>query len=158
MRTGRYTSPHLTKVTERISIDGAPVNDETFVRIWDEIRPYLDIVDAELTAAGEQRLTYFECLTILAFAIFADEPVDVAVMEVGLGGITDATNVGDGQVAVITPISLDHVELLGDTTASLRRRRPASSRKARSSSAPPSLPMPRRSFGQGPRDACRLPL
>ncbi|WP_218712991.1 folylpolyglutamate synthase/dihydrofolate synthase family protein [Arthrobacter sp. BF1] len=116
LRTGRYTSPHLTKVTERISVDGAPVSDETFVRIWDEIRPYLDIVDAELTAAGENRLTYFECLTILAFAIFADQPVDVAVMEVGLGGITDATNVGDGQVAVITPISLDHTELLGDTT------------------------------------------
>lgn len=116
LRTGRYTSPHLTRVTERISIDGAPVSDETFVRIWDEIRPYLDIVDAELTTAGETRLTYFECLTILAFAIFADEPVDVAVMEVGLGGITDATNVGDGQVAVITPISLDHTELLGDTT------------------------------------------
>ncbi len=116
LRTGRYTSPHLTRVTERISIDGAPVSDETFVRIWDEIRPYLDIVDAELESAGEVRLTYFECLTILAFAVFADEPVDVAVMEVGLGGITDATNVGDGQVAVITPISLDHTELLGDTT------------------------------------------
>ncbi|WP_207344766.1 folylpolyglutamate synthase/dihydrofolate synthase family protein [Arthrobacter sp. E3] len=116
LRTGRYTSPHLTKVTERISIDGSPVSDETFVRIWDEIRPYLDIVDAELEAAGDVRLTYFECLTILAFAVFADEPVDVAVMEVGLGGITDATNVGDGQVAVITPISLDHTELLGDTT------------------------------------------
>ena len=116
LRTGRSTSPHLTRVTERISIDGAPVSDETFVRIWDEIRPYLDIVDAELESAGEVRLTYFECLTILAFAVFADEPVDVAVMEVGLGGITDATNVGDGQVAVITPISLDHTELLGDTT------------------------------------------
>lgn len=116
LRTGRYTSPHLSSVTERISIDGAPVSDETFVRNWDEIRPYLDIVDGELTAAGEPRLTYFECLTILAFAIFADEPVDVMVMEVGLGGITDATNVGDGQVAVVTPISLDHVELLGDTT------------------------------------------
>ena len=116
LRTGRYTSPHLTRVTERISIDGAPVSDQTFVRIWDEIRPYLDIVDAELVAAGEVPLTYFEALTVLAFAIFADEPVDVAVMEVGLGGITDATNVGDGQVAVITPISLDHTELLGDTT------------------------------------------
>ncbi|MDJ0316003.1 bifunctional folylpolyglutamate synthase/dihydrofolate synthase [Arthrobacter antibioticus] len=116
LRTGRYTSPHLTRVTERISINGAPVSDETFVRIWDEIRPYLEIVDAELMAGGDVRLTYFEALTILAFAIFADEPVDVAVMEVGLGGITDATNVGDGQVAVITPISLDHTELLGDTT------------------------------------------
>lgn len=119
LRTGRYTSPHLTRVTERICIDGEPVADETFVRIWDEIRPYLEMVDAELDAAGESRLTYFECVTILAFAIFADEPVDVAVIEVGLGGITDATNVGDGTVAVVTPISLDHTELLGDTPAAI---------------------------------------
>ncbi|WP_026555085.1 bifunctional folylpolyglutamate synthase/dihydrofolate synthase [Arthrobacter sp. 35W] len=123
LRTGRYTSPHLTRVTERISIDGAPVPDETFVRIWDEIHPYLQIVDAELVAAGEPRLTYFECLTILGFAIFADQPVDVAVIEVGLGGITDATNVGDGQVAVVTPISLDHTELLGDTTGDIAREK-----------------------------------
>ncbi|NKX50496.1 dihydrofolate synthase, partial [Arthrobacter deserti] len=61
LRTGRYTSPHLTKVTERISIDGEPVADETFERIWDEIRPYLEIVDQELNAVGEPRLTYFEC-------------------------------------------------------------------------------------------------
>ncbi|NMR31239.1 bifunctional folylpolyglutamate synthase/dihydrofolate synthase [Crystallibacter degradans] len=116
LRTGRYTSPHLTKVTERISIDGEPVRDETFVRIWDEIRPYLEIVDTELAAASEPRLTYFECVTILAIAVFADEPVEVAVIEVGLGGITDATNVIDGQVSVITPISLDHTDLLGETT------------------------------------------
>jgi dihydrofolate synthase/folylpolyglutamate synthase len=116
LSTGRYTSPHLSKVTERISVDGAPVSDETFVRIWDEIRPYLEIVDNELLAEDQPRLTYFECLTILAFAVFADQPVNVAVMEVGLGGITDATNVGDGQVAVVTPISLDHTDLLGDTT------------------------------------------
>lgn len=114
LRTGRFTSPHLSRVTERISIDGEPVKDETFVRVWDEVKPYLDIVDGELLVAGEPRLTYFECVTILAFAIFADEPIDVGVIEVGLGGITDATNVGDGQVAVITPISLDHTELLGD--------------------------------------------
>lgn len=116
LSTGRYTSPHLSKVTERISIDGHPVSDETFVRIWDEIRPYLQIVDAELEAEGQPRLTYFECLTILGFAVFADQPVNVAIIEVGLGGITDATNVGDGQVSVITPISLDHTDLLGDTT------------------------------------------
>ncbi|MDN3936606.1 folylpolyglutamate synthase/dihydrofolate synthase family protein [Arthrobacter sp. YD4] len=116
LSTGRYTSPHLSKVTERISIDGEPVSDETFVRIWDEIRPYLEIVDNELTAEDQPRLTYFECLTILGFAVFADQPVNVAVIEVGLGGITDATNVGDGLVSVITPISLDHTDLLGDTT------------------------------------------
>ncbi|WP_102161117.1 bifunctional folylpolyglutamate synthase/dihydrofolate synthase [Zhihengliuella halotolerans] len=114
LRVGRYTSPHLSKVTERISIDGEPVDDETFVRIWDEIRPYLAIVDDELVARGENRLTYFEAVTILAFAIFADAPVDVVVLEVGLGGITDATNVADGQVSVVTPISLDHTDLLGD--------------------------------------------
>jgi dihydrofolate synthase/folylpolyglutamate synthase len=123
LRTGRYTSPHLSKVTERISIDGEPVPDSTFVRIWDEIRPYLEIVDNELLADEQPRLTYFECLTILGFAIFADEPVDVAVIEVGLGGITDATNVGDGQVSVITPISLDHTELLGDTTEDIAREK-----------------------------------
>ena len=116
LRTGRYSSPHLVSVTERIAIDGEPVDDETFVRIWDEIRPYLQIVDDELAAKGENRLTYFEAVTILGFAIFADTPVDVAIIEVGLGGITDATNVGDGSVSVITPISLDHTDLLGDTT------------------------------------------
>jgi dihydrofolate synthase/folylpolyglutamate synthase len=123
LRTGRYTSPHLASVTERISVDGAPVPDATFVRIWNEIAPYLGIVDAELVAAGEPRLTYFECVTILGFAVFADEPVDVAVIEVGLGGITDATNVGDGAVAVITPISLDHTDLLGDTTEVIAREK-----------------------------------
>lgn len=115
LRTGRYTSPHLVSVTERISIDGEPVSDETFVRVWGEIRPYLEMVDGELTEQGEPRLTYFEALTILAFAIFADEPVEVAVIEVGLGGITDATNVVSGAVSVVTPISLDHTDLLGDT-------------------------------------------
>jgi len=119
LSTGRYTSPHLSKVTERISINGEPVSDETFVRIWDEIRPYLAIVDAELEADDQPRLTYFECLTILGFAVFADQPVDVAVIEVGLGGITDATNVGDGAVSVVTPISLDHTDLLGDTTGEI---------------------------------------
>ncbi|MGO4235568.1 bifunctional folylpolyglutamate synthase/dihydrofolate synthase [Pseudarthrobacter sp. YAF2] len=123
LSTGRYTSPHLSKVTERISIDGHPVPDETFVRIWDEIRPYLQIVDAELEAEGRPWLTYFECLTILGFAIFADQPVNVAVIEVGLGGITDATNVGDGLVSVVTPISLDHTDLLGDTTEDIAREK-----------------------------------
>ena len=116
LRTGRYSSPHLVSVTERISVDGEPVSEETFVRIWDEISPFLEIVDAELDERGETRLTYFEAVTILAFAIFAEVPVDVVVLEVGLGGITDATNVADGDVSVITPISLDHTDLLGDTT------------------------------------------
>ena len=115
LRTGRYTSPHLVKVTERITLDGEPVDDATFVRVFNEIAPLLDIVDAKLEAAGEQKLTYFETVTALGFAIFADAPVDVMVLEVGLGGITDATNVADAQVSVITPISVDHADLLGDT-------------------------------------------
>ncbi|MEO4038902.1 Mur ligase family protein [Micrococcaceae bacterium Sec6.3] len=119
LRTGRYTSPHLQKVTERISIDGEPVSDETFVRVWGEILPIVQTVDAELEAAGEPRLTYFEAVTVLGFAVFADEPVEVVVLEVGLGGVTDATNVADGVVSVVTPISLDHTDLLGDSEAEI---------------------------------------
>ena len=115
LRTGRYTSPHLSKVTERITLDGQPVEDETFVRIWNEIAPLVDIVDAKLTEAGEQPLTYFETVTALGFAIFADAPVDVMVLEVGLGGVTDATNVANAQVSVVTPIAVDHADLLGDS-------------------------------------------
>ncbi|WBL18414.1 bifunctional folylpolyglutamate synthase/dihydrofolate synthase [Citricoccus sp. NR2] len=115
LRTGRYTSPHLVSVTERICLDGEPVEEETFVRVWNEILPLVTLVDAELIEAGENRLTYFEAVTALGFAIFADAPVDVMILEVGLGGVTDATNVADAQVSVITPISLDHTELLGDT-------------------------------------------
>ena len=115
LRTGRYTSPHLSKVTERITLDGQPVDDDTFVRIWNEIAPLIDIIDAQLEEAGEQKLTYFETVTALGFAVFADAPVDVMVLEVGLGGITDATNVADAQVSVVTPIAVDHADLLGDT-------------------------------------------
>src|SRR5690625_134294 len=115
LRTGRYTSPHLSKVTERITLDGQPVDDDTFVRIFNEIQPLIEIIDEQLAAAGEQRLTYFETVTALGFAIFADAPVDVMILEVGLGGITDATNVADAQVSVVTPIAVDHAELLGDT-------------------------------------------
>lgn len=115
LRVGRYSSPHMGKVTERIAIDGKPVTDETFVRIWDEIRPHIGFVDQELVEQGETPLTLFELLTVLAFAIFADEPVDVMVIEVGLGGSWDATNVADAAVQVIGPISLDHTAMLGET-------------------------------------------
>ncbi|MGO2779543.1 bifunctional folylpolyglutamate synthase/dihydrofolate synthase [Glutamicibacter arilaitensis] len=123
LRTGRYSSPHLVSVTERIAIDGAPVDEETFVRVWDEISPFIEIVDAELGERGENKLTYFEAITVLAFAIFAEAPVDVVVLEVGLGGITDATNVADGDVSVITPISLDHTDLLGDTPGEIAQEK-----------------------------------
>ena len=115
LRVGRFTSPHLHSVTERISVDGGPVAAETFVRIYDEIAPYLELVDAELLAEERGRLTFFEALTILAFAVFADAPVDVIVTEVGMGGQWDSTNVADAQVCVFTKIGLDHQKYLGET-------------------------------------------
>ena len=115
LRTGRFTSPHLVKLNERMSLDGEPVSDERLYNVWTEIEPIVGLVDAELEAAGEDALTFFEVLAVLGFAIFADAPVDVLVLEVGMGGEWDSTNVADGDVAVFTPISLDHMDRLGET-------------------------------------------
>ena len=111
LRTGRFTSPHLVSIRERICIDGAPVDAERFVTAYEEVLPYVKLVDERHPAA----MSFFEVLTGMAFAIFADTPVDVVVLEVGVGGRLDCTNVADGVVAVITPISIDHTRLLGDT-------------------------------------------
>jgi dihydrofolate synthase/folylpolyglutamate synthase len=111
LRTGLFTSPHLSSIRERICVDGEPVSSEQFTGAYEEIQPYLELVDAQQPA----RLSFFEVLTGMAFAIFADAPVDVAVIEVGLGGTWDSTNVADGAVAVVTPISIDHTRYLGDT-------------------------------------------
>ncbi|WP_298741293.1 folylpolyglutamate synthase/dihydrofolate synthase family protein [uncultured Microbacterium sp.] len=119
LRTGLFTSPHLERFTERIMIDGEPIDDALVADAWDEISPFIDLVDAELTAAGDAPLTFFELLTVLAFAAFADAPVDVAVIEVGMGGSWDSTNAADGDVAVFAPISLDHQDRLGDTIAEI---------------------------------------
>jgi dihydrofolate synthase / folylpolyglutamate synthase len=119
LRTGRYTSPHLSSMTERIVLDGEPVSDRVFADAYAEVEPYLELVDAN----ADMRMTFFEAITGLAFAIFADAPVDVAVVEVGLGGEWDATNVLNAQVAVVTPIGLDHTELLGDTVAEIAREK-----------------------------------
>ncbi|MEY9953738.1 folylpolyglutamate synthase/dihydrofolate synthase family protein [Leifsonia sp. EB34] len=121
LRTGLLTSPHLVRFNERIMIDGVPISDEALVSNWEDVRPYLEIVDAELEEQGKAPLTFFEALTALAFAAFADAPVDVAVIEVGMGGEWDSTNVGDGQVAVFTPISLDHTKQLGATVREIAR-------------------------------------
>ncbi|RXZ45851.1 bifunctional folylpolyglutamate synthase/dihydrofolate synthase [Agromyces binzhouensis] len=121
LRTGLLTSPHLVRFTERIRIDGEPIADEAVARTWEEIAPVVAIVDAELAARGEEALTFFEALTALAFAAFADAPVDVVVLEVGMGGEWDSTNVADGQVAVITPIAIDHEQRLGRTIAEIAR-------------------------------------
>ncbi|MEU5269620.1 bifunctional tetrahydrofolate synthase/dihydrofolate synthase [Streptomyces hygroscopicus] len=111
LRTGRYTSPHVQSITERISLDGAPISAERFIETYQDIQPYLEMVDAQ----QEHRLSFFEVLTGMAYAAFADAPVDIAVVEVGMGGSWDATNVVDAGVAVIMPISLDHTDRLGTT-------------------------------------------
>ncbi|WP_149202021.1 bifunctional folylpolyglutamate synthase/dihydrofolate synthase [Actinotalea subterranea] len=113
LRTGRFTSPHLTSVTERIAIDGEPVTPDRFVELWNDVAPYVHMVDQRSQAAGGPRMSFFEVLTVMAFAAFADAPVDVAVIEVGLGGSWDATNVVQADVAVIAPISYDHERWLG---------------------------------------------
>lgn len=119
LRTGLFTSPHLERFTERIMIDGEPIADAAIADAWDEVAPFVDLVDGELAAAGDAALTYFELLTVLAFVAFADAPVDVAVIEVGMGGSWDSTNTADGDVAVITPIDLDHADRLGETIAEI---------------------------------------
>jgi len=111
LRTGLFTSPHLSSIRERIAVDGRPVSAETFVAAHDELAPYLALVDGQQAS----QLSFFEVLTGMAFAIFADVPVDVAIVEVGLGGTWDATNIADGAVAVVTPVSLDHTRYLGST-------------------------------------------
>jgi dihydrofolate synthase/folylpolyglutamate synthase len=110
LRPGRYTSPHLESVTERISLDGRAATAEVFTRAYDDVIPYVELVDT----SHPERVTFFEVLTAMAFAAFADAPVDVAVLEVGMGGRWDATNVVDAPVSMITPVALDHREL-GDT-------------------------------------------
>ncbi|MFF8604686.1 bifunctional folylpolyglutamate synthase/dihydrofolate synthase [Streptomyces sp. NPDC015346] len=115
LRTGRYTSPHVQTITERISLDGAPISAERFIETYQDIKPYIELVDAR----EEFRLSFFEVMTAMAYAAFADAPVDVAVVEVGMGGTWDATNVIDGSVAVVTPIDLDHTDRLGDTPGAI---------------------------------------
>ena len=115
LRTGRYTSPHVQSITERISLDSAPISAERFIETYEDIKPYIEMVDAQ----QPYRLSFFEVLTGMAYAAFADAPVDVAVVEVGMGGTWDATNVIDAPVSVITPISLDHTDRLGTTPAAI---------------------------------------
>ncbi len=111
LRTGRYTSPHLASVRERISLDGEPISEARFVEVYRDVAPLAALVDQQY----DEPLTYFDMTTTLAFAAFADAPVDVGIVEVGLGGETDSTNVLSAQVCVLTPIGLDHTEWLGDT-------------------------------------------
>ncbi len=115
LRTGLFTSPHLSSIRERISVDGEPLSAERFADAYAEVQPYLALVDESQPAA----LSFFEVLTAMAFSVFADAPVDVAVIEVGVGGTWDCTNIADGAVAVVTPVSIDHVRYLGNTVTSI---------------------------------------
>jgi dihydrofolate synthase/folylpolyglutamate synthase len=121
LRTGRFTSPHVMSVTERITIDGRPISDERFDDLWREIEPYVALVDQQ--EIDGVHMTFFEIITAMAYAAFADAPVDVAVVEVGMGGAWDATNVADADVAVVTPIDLDHTHLLGRTISEITREK-----------------------------------
>ena len=118
LRTGRYTSPHLQRATERINIDNRPISPERYVTLYRDVLPFVEMVDAKLGT-----LSKFEVITAMAFAAFADAPVEAAILEVGLGGAWDATNVADGNVAVITPIGLDHMEFLGDDVLGIAREK-----------------------------------
>jgi dihydrofolate synthase / folylpolyglutamate synthase len=111
LRTGRFTSPHLERLNERICVDGEPLTDEEFVRAFNDVAPYTHLVDA----AEAHPLSFFETVVGMAYAAFADAPVDVAIVEVGMGGAWDATNVADAAVAVVTPIGVDHAHYLGET-------------------------------------------
>lgn len=113
LRVGRFASPHLSDVRERIVIDGEPISEERFDEVWAEIEPFVAMVDEQKLDGVD--MTFFEVITSMAYAAFADAPVDVAVMEVGLGGRWDATSVADPTVSVVAPIGLDHTHILGST-------------------------------------------
>lgn len=129
-RTGRTTSPHLQLATERISVDGIPISPRLYVDTYNEIAPFVEMVDAQSEAEGGPRMSKFEVTTAMAFAAFAEAPIEVAVVEVGLGGRWDATNVVDGEVAVITPIDIDHVEFLGGDLGGIAKEKAGIIKKA----------------------------
>jgi len=114
-RVGRYTSPHLESFTERISIKGEPISDLEMIKTYEDIHLYLDLIDSR----QPHPISYFEALTAMAFVAFAEHPVDIAVIEAGMGGQWDATNVISSQVSVMTPIGLDHMEYLGNTVEAI---------------------------------------
>lgn len=115
LRTGRFTSPHLESFIERIAINGQPIDAKALIFSYNDIAAYIDLMDSKF----EHPISYFEALTALAFVAFAEHPIDVGVIEVGMGGEWDATNVVDADVSVLMPIDLDHTEYLGETLAEI---------------------------------------
>ena len=116
LRTGLFTSPHLYTFRERIRLDCKPVSEELFAHQLDRVWP---AVEAMGVAGDDSRPTTFETLTAMAFDLFREQQVDVQVIEVGLGGRLDSTNVAHGDVAVITSLSLDHTAILGDALSQI---------------------------------------
>lgn len=123
LRTGLYTSPHLSTVRERIVVDGEPISPTLFVQAWEDVAPFVALVDAQSAANGGPAMSFFEVFTVMAFAAFADAPIDVAIVEVGMGGLWDATNVIDADVAVITPVAQDHQQWLGSEIEDIAREK-----------------------------------
>jgi dihydrofolate synthase/folylpolyglutamate synthase len=111
LRTGRFTSPHLETYRERIAINGEPIDPKELIFTYNDIAAYFDFIDSKF----DNPVSFFEAVTALAFAAFAEHPIDIGVIEVGMGGEWDATNVIKADVSVITPIGLDHMEYLGNT-------------------------------------------
>ena len=111
LRTGRFTSPHLETYRERIAINGEPIDPKDLIFAYNDIAAYLDLIDTKFN----DPISFFEAVTALGFVAFAEHPVDVAVIEVGMGGEWDATNVVDADVSVLMPIGFDHMEYLGHT-------------------------------------------
>ena len=111
LRTGRFTSPHLESYLERISINGQPIDPKAMIFSYNDIAAYFDFIDSKF----DNPISFFEAMTALAFAAFAEHPIDIGVIEVGMGGQWDATNVIEAAVSVITPIGYDHMEYLGNT-------------------------------------------
>jgi len=119
LRTGRFTSPHVESMTERISLDGRPLTEEQFVEAYNDVAAIAALADED----GDHPLSFFETVVGMAFAAFANAPVDVAVVEVGMGGSWDATNVADATVAVILPIAVDHSSYLGSRPVDIAREK-----------------------------------
>ncbi|MDY6142887.1 MAG: folylpolyglutamate synthase/dihydrofolate synthase family protein [Arcanobacterium sp.] len=123
LRTGRFTSPHLNSVRERITIDGVAISQADFVETYEELEPVIEFVDERSLAEGGPRMSFFEVFTVMAYSAFAMAPIDVAVIEVGMGGEWDATNVIDADVAMLMPVAVDHERWLGSTPAEIAREK-----------------------------------
>ncbi|MCH9274760.1 bifunctional folylpolyglutamate synthase/dihydrofolate synthase [Bifidobacterium amazonense] len=123
MRTGLYTSPHLERINERIAIDGQELSDDDFIDTWDQVRDLVALVDAKMEEQGKPKMSFFEVLTAMAIWKFADAPVDVAIVEVGMGGLQDATNVLDADAAIIGPVDMDHMQWLGGTVEKIAEQK-----------------------------------